>query len=377
MSIPNYSLSSRKRTASSAGFGVGPHGRPKETAPSGEDVLTITGPGMPGPGTTVSFGGNPTIMDARVALIFYGSAWNDLTLSPNCLDIQSAVKTIFGTPYTSQLIDYQCNGAFMNTLWNRIVTNPPGNPFDPSDAGSVANDLIDNFYSTLPHDRPNFYAIFLPPGVSSQEAGVSGAHSNDGSTYYSWQLYGSLDAITTTFSHELVEAMTDPDGNGWQVDPRDSGPNSSWHEIADICKGTSKRVNGVLVASYFSTSFNACVVPRPDPPPPPPPTLPNGDYQVSCAVFEYHNGTPYIGIIGGVWNGQSWAMLTDHAIQRIQQGELTFYTQVGEQRANVEIGHSLVHAFLTTVADDSVENNLDYIAKNSRCQIGGNLVLWE
>jgi hypothetical protein len=72
MSIPNYSLSSRKRIASSAGFGVGPHGRPKETAGSGDFIATYGGAGLAGPGTTVSFGGNPIIMDARVALIFYG-----------------------------------------------------------------------------------------------------------------------------------------------------------------------------------------------------------------------------------------------------------------------------------------------------------------
>jgi len=378
MSITNYTLSSRKGTASSGGFGVGPRGRPKLMAGAGEAVQTITGPGLPGPGTTVSFGGNPIIMDARVALIFYGSVWNNLSLSPNCLAIQSAIQTIFSTPYTSQLTDYQCNGAFMNTLWTRIVTNPPGNPFNPSDAGNAANDLIANFYSTLPpYNRPNFYAVFLPPGVSSQVPGANGAHSNDGSTYYSWQLYGSLDAITTTFSHELVEAMTDPDGNGWQVDPRDSGPQSTWNEIADVCQNTSLRVNGVLVASYFSTTYKACVVPQPDPPPPPAPTLPNGDYQINCAVFEYHNGHPYIGIVGGIWNGQSWAMLTDHAIQRMQQGGLTFYTQVGAQRANVEVGHSLVHAFLTTAADNTVENNLDYIAQNSQCQFGETFTLWE
>jgi hypothetical protein len=367
MAIANYSLSKRKSGSPLQGLGVGPRGEPTEIGSGAAVVNPITGPGLPGPGTTVSFGGNPILMDARVALIFYGSAWNNLALSPNCNDIQNAVSTILKTPYLSVLLDYQCNGGITSTIWDRIVTNPPGNPFDGSDCGGVANDLIDGFYSTLPtYNRPNFYAFFLPPGVSLEQSGASGAHSNDGDTFYSWQLYGTLDYITSTFSHELVEAMTDPDGNGWQVDPRSD---SNWNEICDVCNNVTQRVNGVLCAAYYSTSYQGCVVPQPDPPPPPPPTLPNGTYQITCANFRSHNGIEYVGVIGGNFNGKPWTMVTDNAIARVQRGELSFFTEVGNQRATVVIGHSLVASFLTTSADATVENNLDYMARNNTCDI--------
>jgi hypothetical protein len=381
MSIPNYTLSanyalaSKKRVARAGRFGVGPQGRLRQMANTGDAVQVV--PGTAGPNTTVSFGGDAPIMDARVALLFYGSAWNNLSFSPNCVDIQNAIQTLLATPYTSQLIDYQCNGATYNAIWNRIVTNPPGNPFDPTDCGGVANDIINNYYSTLPpYNQPNLYAFFLPPGVTAASQ-FPGAHSNDGNIYYSWQIYGSLNSTTTLFSHELVEAMTDPNGNVWQVDPRDSGPNGSWNEIADVCNNTSLPVNGVQAAAYFSTQYKACVVPQPDPPPPPPPSLPNGDYQISCAMFAYHNGHPYIGIIGGTWNGQNWAMLESDAISRMQKGELTFYTLADGERADVSIGISRTNnEYLTTSPDGTQKNNLDYIASNSSCDTGPGFTLW-
>ena len=373
MPIPNHTLSLHKRAETKAAMrrhGVGPRGRPRQVSGVvkeggiGKSVQVITGAGMAGPGTTVSFGGNPIIMTAKVALLFYGSAWNNLSLSPNCSDIEVAVQTILDSNYLSVLADYQCNGAHFNHIWNRIITDPPGNPFDGSDAGDVADDVIDNYYSTLPHyNRPNFYAVFLPPGVSLEKAGINGAHSIDGSTRYSWQLYGSLDYITTTFTHELVEAMTDPDGDGWQVDPRDG---TDWNEIADVCNNASMRVNGVAVAAYFSRSYKACVVPQPDPPPPPPPpppTLPNGEHQITGATFHYHNGIAYIGVVGGTWNGKPWAMAIEEAIVRVKNGSLSFYTLEDGKKARVLIGNSLLFDFLTTSPDGTKENNLDVIAQ--------------
>jgi hypothetical protein len=350
-----------------------PDGFAAPTHGSGADVDVLTGPGLPDSSTTVSFGGNPIIMEARVGLIFYGSAWLDLSMSPNSSDVEVAVAKIFASPYLSELIAYDCTDAYGGTDWNLVVINDPPNPFSPDDAGDVVGDLIDNYYSNI-SNKPNLYSVFLPPGVSITESGLSGVHSNDGDTYYLWQMYGSLDAITATFSHELVEAMTDPDGDGWQVDPRDD---SDWHEIADICQKQTRFVNGVAVAAYFSRSRGACIVPKPDPPPPPPPKLPNGDYQITCATFFQHHYTQYIGIIGGVWKNKSWSMGIEHAIERIQNEELTFYTLEDGARAEVLIGHSLTSAFLTTAADDTQKNNLDEIAMQNSCEELPGFVLWD
>jgi hypothetical protein len=212
----------------------------------------------------------------------------------------------------------------------------------------------------------------LPPGVALQlPPPTVGDHSSDGSIYYSFQLYGPLNFVTRTFSHELVEAMSDPDGNAWQVNPTNS---TNWNEICDVCGNSGTLVNGVFAAAYFSTTFQACVVPQPDPPPPPPPSLPNGNYQISCANLDFHHEASYITVIGGSWNGKSWAMFENWAIQRMKRGELTFYTVADGERANVTIGISL-HGweYLTTSPDNTINNNLDVIATRGSCDT---TVLW-
>jgi hypothetical protein len=366
-------ITRRPRTA--RGRGIVPQHAPRQLRGLGEDVTVITGPGLADAGTTVSFGGNPILMEARVALIFYGDVWNDLSMSPNCTDIQSAVATILNSSYVSMLSDYECGGAAMDLNWNWIVKNDPPNPCGDDDAADVVHSMIDDFYSTLPpFNRPNFYAVFLPPGIPMNPV-ARGAHTYEGSMYYSWQRYADLDNLTRTFSHELVEAMTDPDGGGWQVDPRD-GPDG-WNEIADVCKNSFARVNGVAVSAYFSRSLGACVVPQPDPPPPPPPALPDGEYQISCCLFESHNSIPFIAIVGGTIGGQPWWMETQHAIKRMQQGGLTFFTLADGKRAEVLIGHSLAFPFLTTAADNTLNNNLDVIANNNPCQIPADFILWQ
>ena len=107
--IATHTLSPQKRVKTKAAIrrhGVGPQGRPRQVSGVvkeggiGKSVQIITGPGEAGPGTTVSFGGNPIIMTAKVALLFYGSAWNNLSLSPNCSDIEAAVLSILGMRFT-------------------------------------------------------------------------------------------------------------------------------------------------------------------------------------------------------------------------------------------------------------------------------------
>jgi hypothetical protein len=52
-------------------------------------------------------------------------------------------------------------------------------------------------------------------------------------------------------SHELVETITDPEGNAW-------GP----IEIGDVCIPLNDWLDGVYVQSYWSNVDGACVMPR-------------------------------------------------------------------------------------------------------------------
>ena len=113
------------------------------------------------------------------------------------------------------------------------------------------------------------YFVYLPPGVSVTQGGgqsckvFCGYHSDiGGSVFYAVMPYptcqgctGSLsafDALTSTSSHELVEAITDPiPGRGWYDD--------NHGEIGDICAWTTKTVAGYVVQLEWSNKAKKCV----------------------------------------------------------------------------------------------------------------------
>src|SRR5262249_49568173 len=69
---------------------------------------------------------------------------------------------------------------------------------------------------------------------------------------------GNLNTITDELSHEVVEAMTDPDGDGIQVLPRN---NTDWNEIGDNeAAEYHALINGYIVQSYWSLQDGAFAV---------------------------------------------------------------------------------------------------------------------
>ena len=133
----------------------------------------------------------------------------------------------------------------------------------------MVSDLIDNVYSQFPtFNRPTFYAVFLPPSATISSSGVNGEHTNSGGVYYSFQNFGSLDFATRVFTHELVEALTDSNGGGWQVEPRSAW---NWNDRRHL-QERPRTSTAWHARPTTPTAFGACVVPQPDPPPPPPPS---------------------------------------------------------------------------------------------------------
>ena len=109
--------------------------------------------------------------------------------------------------------------------------------------------------------------MFLPPGVTAELGGASscvnfcGYHNEDQGLYYAVMPYpdcagceGGLpvfDALTSTASHELCEAITDPvPGQGWYDDHNG--------EIADICAWQTKQLGGYTVQLEWSNVREMC-----------------------------------------------------------------------------------------------------------------------
>jgi hypothetical protein len=146
-----------------------------------------------------------------------------------------------------------------------IVTNPaPPGTFGDSDVEDLVWALIDDNRFPEP-DEPggrNLYMVFLPPGASYGPGGIRGKHivasdfdfpADIDHAWVGFVLFSQLNTILSTFTHELAEMCTDPEGDAWNV--------SANLEIGDVCNGVDGTVNGVNVQSYWSATDNACLVP--------------------------------------------------------------------------------------------------------------------
>jgi len=330
----------------------------------------FTGPGDAPPGTTVSDSGGPKLGLCLFSVIFWGNAWTSPALSPSAGQILGSIDSLLHPLYSLYLEGLKQYGLIAGagiTGQSLIITSPePPNPFSPQDIGEKIWDLIDDDHYPEPEDSafPNLYFVFLPPGVNPTNNSLCGEHSIAShkdfleateSVYFAWIRYGTLDQMTRCFSHELVEAMTDPRGNGVQINPRNA---TEWNEIGDVCSSAAY-VNGVYATSYFSAADGACVIPTPPPPPPPP--LPPGDYEIDCVKKWVHNGHPFIGIVGGRRpDGSRWELPEAVVVSLIRDGSCTFFTDQGGRRADIVIERSRTGwDYLRTLADGFEPNNLE------------------
>ena len=217
--------------------------------------------------TTTSNDGGAIISHVSLQLLFWGSAWNS-NPAPSIGSFINAVNGILQSPYLSGLGQYGVASSSIKGAW--IVTGrDPKNPFSDGDVHSIISDLIDQGSFPEPDDPggQNLYMFILPANVRSNDTEHTGKHMFDRDydfpfdvdrTWFGWVTHdGTLDSLTPIFSHELVEAATDPEGDGVQVNPRDG---SRWHEIGDVCCSNA-RVDNILVQSYWSDRDGACIVP--------------------------------------------------------------------------------------------------------------------
>jgi hypothetical protein len=122
----------------------------------------------------------------------------------------------------------------------------------------------------LPSKTENsLYFVFLPPNTQVTQGGSKSCQTFCGyhdatsdKIFYAVMPYpgcagceGGLpipDALTSTSSHELCEAITDPvPGTGWYDD--NNG------EIGDICAWKTKTLGSYLVQLEWSNSANSCI----------------------------------------------------------------------------------------------------------------------
>lgn len=236
--------------------------------------------------------GGPVIERARVWLIFWGSAWEALRPEPDPSSdqITASFRQILDSPFLSRLHDYRPSIGYRYPSQNAVLggtmtvrselgtgatksaADPPA-AFKDQDVTNLVTNLITARFPRLPEPRdPNeLYVVVTPADGAMANKSAKGEHYAADvlgwTAHLAWLKFGGMfrgdiDALTAIFSHELVEAITDPEGSAILGRANTCGNRKGWCEIGDVCENRFIRMpSGVVVQSYYSDTDGACIVP--------------------------------------------------------------------------------------------------------------------
>lgn len=224
------------------------------------------------PGPHLLYGGGPVLGSVEVFDIFWGAAWR-AALSGTVLELNRFLDEILVSPLMDQLGEYGVPGRAIahGKRTGSVMIPRPGRQASVQDR-AIRRMLQKGIASNPAFPPPGpetLYFVFLEPGVAVVMGGgrscqaFCGYHDAiDDRVFYAVVPYpgcagcdGGLapfDALTSTASHELCEAITDPiPGRGW-YDARHG-------EIADICAWKTRKIGGFTVQLGWSNAGGRCV----------------------------------------------------------------------------------------------------------------------
>jgi hypothetical protein len=217
----------------------------------------------------------PVLRAVQLQLIYWGSAWTatgERSLSPE--QITTGMRTVLAGPYLSGLAQYRGIGAGLVRGSTVITASDPRDGFTYNDVTSFLDAQLDAGFVPGPdRDNQTLYVVVMPTGIHSSKTGPAGEHNyytrHHQRIHFVWTADSAgLASATRIMSHELVEAVTDPEGSAILGVTGTCSP-GGWCEIADICPATGV-LDGVTVESYWSNLAGGCVVPMsPNHQPPP------------------------------------------------------------------------------------------------------------
>jgi hypothetical protein len=228
----------------------------KKSPTKSGNVLTINNSGV-------------VMRDAWLKVIFWGPFW---TSGDWATRVYEMVRGVVSGPYLTHLRQYGINSAEVDA---DFLVNP-AMPTGTIDVGAavdmVWNTFIDPGAIPEPDEGPHpdqwIYCVFLDPAytntkaLSAHGANVADYDFGDIDTMPAMYVRGDsngqadMDTFSANFSHELAEALTDPDPHsGITISPSNDG-----QEICDDC-GDAAYVEGVLLSSYWSEQDGACIIP--------------------------------------------------------------------------------------------------------------------
>jgi hypothetical protein len=241
-----------------------------------DDVVTPTvEAAAAGPAATpqLTYRNGPLIAKAEVFTVFWGAAWQQAPLADMATRLNGFFDGILKSALIDQLAEYSVPGYKIGhgKRTGSLTITTPALKHSVSDTAiqHMLQGLIAH-HPGVPHPTPNtLYFVYLPPGVRVVQGGSAscqafcGYHNDiSGQVFYAAMPYpgckgctGGLapfDALTSTSSHELCEAITDPvPGQGWYDDANG--------EIGDICSWKTKKLGQYTVQLEWSNKAKKCV----------------------------------------------------------------------------------------------------------------------
>ena len=224
------------------------------------------------PAADFTYRGGPLLTAVEVFTVFWGSWWQEADGRSLASDLNGFFDFVLTSELIDQLGEYSVDGQTIghgSRVGTTTITAPAlGGSISDAQIQAALQGLVDA--GTLPAPSANTLDFFyLPPDVSVTQGGsrscqaFCGYHNATGSgAYYAVMPYPGctgcagglalLDALTSTSSHELCEAITDPvPGQGWYDDQHG--------EIGDICAWQTRRLGRYAVQLEWSNRQNACV----------------------------------------------------------------------------------------------------------------------
>ncbi|MGH7761409.1 MAG: hypothetical protein ACREOY_08345 [Candidatus Dormibacteraceae bacterium] len=236
-------------------------------------IVPLHGGALAAPVSTprLTYRGGPLLPAAQVFVLFWGTAWEGAQAGL-VQQLNQFFDFVLTSPLVDQLGEYSVAGMTIghgSRTGSVILSTDPPSTIADADVQQLIQQEISND-SAVPQPTANsLYFVYLPPGVTISLDGTAscssfcGYHSDiNGSIFYAVMPYpdcagctGTIavtDALTSTSSHELCEAITDPvPGQGWYDDQ--SG------EIGDICAWKTRKLGAYTVQLEWSNKAGRCI----------------------------------------------------------------------------------------------------------------------
>ena len=224
------------------------------------------------PAAHFTYRNGPLISAVEVFTLFWGSAWKKAPQIQMVVQINAFFDVILTSALMEQMAEYSVpkypikHGKRTGTA---TLTAPT---LAPSVTDSAIQAMLQQQTTSgkgVPKPTLNtLYFVYLPPGVRVVMGGSAscqafcGYHNAiGGKLFYAVMPYAgctgctgglnAFDALTSTSSHELCEAITDPiPGRGWYDDTNG--------EVGDICAWQTKKIGNYTVQLEWSNKAQRC-----------------------------------------------------------------------------------------------------------------------